>query len=122
EFALRRRKVVARPDPTQLTAQPGERTSPLSGRRGAGLSRLANQGLIVGGDLRSHPRGELALLTRRGEFADPDRRLTARVNDLVCEPFQLLAVARVKRERGETIEHLRGAQAAELPPQRTARG
>src|SRR5439155_19942608 len=55
------------------------------------------------------------------ELADPDRRLAAGLNDLVCEPLEQLAITRIEWQRRETIQHLHRAEPAQLPPQRTPR-
>ena len=78
-----------------------------------GRLRLLDQGAVVGGDRIGHPSGQLGLLCRGSELADPDRRLAARLHHLIGKPLQLLAVARVERKRGESVEDLRGAE----PPQ-----
>ena len=57
----------------------------------------------VGGDFLGHASCQLALLRSRGELAHPNRRLAASLDDLVREPLQPLAVARVERQRGQPI-------------------
>ena len=63
--------------------------------------------LVLGGDRLGHARGELALLRRRRRARDPDRRLAARLHDLVREPLELLALPGVERQRDQPVDDLR---------------
>jgi hypothetical protein len=121
QLALARRERVTRADPAQLAAQASERPPPLPGLLRPRRGRLLDQRLVLGGDRLRHPACELTLLRCRGKLADPDRRLATRLADLVCEPLQLLAVARIVRQRRQPVQHLHGAEPAQLAPQSAAR-
>ena len=93
ETFLRRYEI---PDPARLAAQASHCPPALPGRLPTGLRCVFDQRAILDGDRLGHPRGKLALLPRRTKFSDPDRRLPARIENLVGEPLQLLPVARIE--------------------------
>src|SRR5207245_1532185 len=43
------------------------------------------------------------------------------LDELVCEPIELLAIATVERKRHQHVEHLRRREPAQLPPDRNPR-
>jgi len=73
---------------------------------------IGNQRPVLGSNRLRHPTGELPLLRGRCELAHPDRRLAARLDDLLRQPLKLLAVARIERKRGKAINDLRRAEPA----------
>jgi len=76
-----------------------------------------DQRAVVGGNRFGHPRGKLSLLRGRAELANPDRRLTSGVENLVRQPLELLLVSRVEGQRCKPVNHLSGAQPAQLTPE-----
>jgi len=63
-----------------------------------------DDGVIVGGDGFGHPGGERALLGRCTGAADPERGVSAGLDDLLGGPLELLARLRVGGECDEAVE------------------
>src|SRR5262245_35686171 len=72
---LRGWEVVTPSDRLQLAPKEPQSPAPISRALLKLLRRLLDQTLVLARDRPRHPRGQRALLRRRGRLGDPDRRL-----------------------------------------------